>query len=80
MSNSEEENSPGTGADQGADLGIDDEHLPDDLQPGDDNPLAEGLDDGETVDNLLDGGKTAEESGNEGDDPDAEDSEDSGES
>jgi hypothetical protein len=54
MSNSEEETSE--------DLGIDDEQLPDDLQPSEDNPLAEGLDAGETVDDLLDGGKTAEES------------------
>jgi hypothetical protein len=76
MSNSEEENS----ADQGADLGIDNEQLPDGLVPGEDNPLAEGLDDGETVDDLLDGGKTAEQSTDEGDAPDAEDSEDSGES
>ena len=76
MSNSEEEKSD--------DLGIDDEQLPEDLQPGDDNPLAEGLDDGETVDGLLDGGKTAEQSSGDeadgGDAPDAEDSEDSGES
>ncbi len=76
MSNSEEENS----TDQDADLGIDDEQLPDDLQPGEDNPLAEGLDDGETVDDLLDGGKTAEQSSDKGDDPDAEDSGSSGES
>jgi hypothetical protein len=62
MSNSEDESSD--------DVGIDDEQLPEDLQPTDDNPLAKGLDDGETVDDLLDGGKTAEES----DDPDTEDS------
>ena len=71
MSNSEEEKS---------DLGIDDEQLPDDLQPGEDNPLAEGLDDGETVDDLLDGGKTAEQSSDEGDEPDVADSGGSGES
>jgi hypothetical protein len=70
MSNSEEENS----TDPGADLGIDDEQLPEDLQPGEDNPLAEGLDDGETVDDLLDGGKTAEQSSEEGDEPDSGDS------
>jgi hypothetical protein len=40
--------------------GIDDEQLPDDLQP-DDNPLAAGLDDGETVDDLMTGGKPAEQ-------------------
>lgn len=42
--------------------GIPDEDLPEDLVPGDDNPLAEGLDDGETVEGLMDGGKQAEES------------------
>ncbi len=41
--------------------GIDDDRLPDDLVPGDDNPLAEGLADGETVDDLLTGGKPAEQ-------------------
>ena len=65
MSNSEEE-----------EIGISDDQLPDDLQPDEDNPLAEGLDDGETVDGLMDGGKGAEtyepdksdESGDEGSD------------
>jgi hypothetical protein len=42
--------------------GISDDQLPEDLVPGDDNPLAEGLDDGETVEGLLDGGKQAEQS------------------
>ena len=50
--------------------GIDDDQLPEDLQPGEDNPLADGLDDGETVDDLLDGGKQATESQDEGDDGD----------
>ena len=40
---------------------IDDEQLPEDLRP-DDNPLAEGLEPGETVDDLLTGGKHAEQS------------------
>ena len=40
---------------------IDDEQLPEDLRP-DDNPLAEGLQPGETVDDLLTGGKHAEQS------------------
>lgn len=40
---------------------IDDDQLPDDLVPDDDNPLAEGLEDGETVDDLLSGGKDAEQ-------------------
>ncbi|MDO9458096.1 hypothetical protein [Nocardioides sp.] len=39
---------------------IDDEQLPEDLRP-DDNPLAKGLDDGETVDDLLTGGKHADQ-------------------
>jgi hypothetical protein len=55
MSNPEEESS----TDQ---EGIDDELLPEDLQPSEDNPLAEGLEEGETVDDLLEGGKTAEQS------------------
>ncbi len=45
MSNSEEE------------IGISDDQLPDDLQPGEDNPLAEGLDDGETVEGLVPDGE-----------------------
>ncbi|QCW50605.1 hypothetical protein FE634_09595 [Nocardioides dongxiaopingii] len=52
MSESENESAP---------EGISDEQLPADLVPGDDNPLAGGLDDGETVDDLLTGGKTAEQ-------------------
>jgi hypothetical protein len=39
---------------------IDDDQLPADLRP-DDNPLAEGLEPGETVDDLLTGGKHAEQ-------------------
>lgn len=66
MSNSEEE------------IGITDEQLPDDLQPSEDNPLAEGLDDGETVGDLLEEGKDAEvvEGDDEGDDENADESED----
>ena len=52
--------------------GISDEQLPDDLRPSEDNPLAEGLDDGETVDDLLDGGKGVET--DEGDEPDTDES------
>ena len=47
--------------------GIDDEALPDDLQPGEDNPLAESLEDGETVEGLLEEGKTPDESDSESD-------------
>lgn len=39
--------------------GISDEQLPEDLRP-DENPLAEGLEPGETVDDLLTGGKHAD--------------------
>lgn len=59
-----------TSADGAETPGIDDDQLPEDLQPGEDNPLADGLDDGETVDDLLDGGKQATESQDEGDDGD----------
>jgi hypothetical protein len=45
-----------------AEPGIPDDELPEDLVPSDENPLAEGLDDGETVDDLLSGGKDAEQS------------------
>ncbi len=46
--------------------GIGDEDLPDDLQPSDDNPLAEGLDDAETAGDLepgelLEEGKTPDQ-------------------
>ena len=40
--------------------GISDEQLPPDLVPGEENPLAEGLPDGEGGE-LLEGGKTADE-------------------
>lgn len=40
---------------------IDDDQLPEDLRP-DENPLAEGLEPGETVDGLLTEGKRADES------------------
>lgn len=43
-------------------VGISDDTLPDDLVPSDDNPLAEGLDDGESVEGLLTEGKDASES------------------
>ena len=69
MSSSEHE----TSADQTADqTGLEDERLPEDLQPSEDNPLAEGLSEGETVDDLLEDGKNAEqmEDGDEGGDPD----------
>ena len=69
MSNSEEE------------IGITDEQLPEDLQPSEDNPLAEGLDQGETAGDLLEEGKDAEVDGtvrrqNAGDEDGDDDSED----
>jgi hypothetical protein len=60
MSNSEEE------------TGISDEQLPDDLQPGEDNPLAEGLEAGESAGDLLEDGKDAEQTAGDDDaDPEA---------
>ena len=46
--------------------GIDDDQLPEDLQPGEDNPLAEPLADDVDEDELdVLGGKPAEQSGDE---------------
>lgn len=42
-------------------VGIPDEALPDDLVPSEDNPLAEGLPDGETAEGLLTEGKRGDE-------------------
>jgi len=44
----------------GSDLGITDDKLPEDLQP-EENPLAEGLDPGESAGDLLEDGKPAEQ-------------------
>jgi len=41
--------------------GISDDQLPDDLVPGEDNPLAEGLEPGESPGDLLGGGRPAEQ-------------------
>jgi hypothetical protein len=50
--------SEATPEDAGQDgTGISDEQLPEDLRPGDDNPLAEGLEPGETAGDLLEEGK-----------------------
>lgn len=49
-------------------VGISDDQLPDDLVPGDDNPLAEGLPDGETVEGLLTDGGRGESAEDEQDD------------
>lgn len=50
------------------DLGIDDDQLPDDLVASDDNPLAEGLEAGDTVDGLLTEGKTPDQDKDDEDD------------
>jgi len=56
--------------------GISDEQLPDDLRPSEDNPLAEGLDDGESAGDLLDEGKGDEgDQGDQGGEPDTDESE-----
>jgi hypothetical protein len=48
---------------------IRDEDLPEDLQPGEENPLAEPLDEDVDRDDLdVQGGKTPEDSGDEGED------------
>jgi hypothetical protein len=62
MSNSEEE----------TETGITDEQLPDDLVPSEDNPLAEGLPDGESAGDLLEEGKGSESE--EGDQDDTQES------
>ena len=41
---------------------VSDDRLPEDLVPGDDNPLAEPLPDGESAGDLLNEGKPADES------------------
>ncbi len=67
MSTSDDESTDTTETpDSAPTTGIDDDQLPEDLQPGDDNPLAEGLEDRETVDDLMDGGKQADESDEDG--------------
>lgn len=42
-------------------VGISDDQLPDDLQPTDENPLAQELDPDERPDDLMEGGKDADE-------------------
>ncbi len=51
-----------SGHDEAPTTGIDDDALPDDLVPSDDNPLAKGLADGETVDDLMENDKPVEDS------------------
>jgi hypothetical protein len=72
MTNSESEKT------DGATEGIGDDQLPEDLQPSEDNPLAEPLenrDDAHSIDELdMQGGKTPE--GSDDDDTDARDGSD----
>lgn len=49
------------------DLGVTDDQLPEDLQP-EENPLAEGLDTGETAGDLLEEGKSADQDDEQGGD------------
>jgi hypothetical protein len=42
--------------DEGSQLGISDDQLPEDLRPSEDNPLAGGLDDAETAGDVGPGG------------------------
>jgi hypothetical protein len=62
------------------DLGIDDDQLPEDLQPSDDNPLAQPLseeDDPKSPEELdVLGGKEPEESGGDADETDETDTTD----
>ena len=56
--------SEATPEDAGQDAtGIGDDQLPEDLRPGEDNPLAEGLKPGETAGDLLEEGKHADQDG-----------------
>ncbi|GAA0980621.1 hypothetical protein ENKNEFLB_01982 [Nocardioides aquaticus] len=57
MSNASDED-----ATAGPDIGISDDQLPEDLVPSEENPLAEGLTDGEQVDDLMSSGKPVERS------------------
>ena len=50
---------------QSDDLGVTDDQLPEDLQP-EENPLAEGLDAGETAGDLLEEGKAADQDVDQG--------------
>ena len=63
MSESDREKTPDSpDSTEGGTEGIDDGQLPEDLQPGEDNPLAEPLDDDVDPDDLdMDGGKGAEQ-------------------
>jgi hypothetical protein len=57
---------------QSEDLGITDDKLPEDLQP-EENPLAEGLEPGESAGDLLEDGKPAEQDPDDPDDSDDSD-------
>jgi hypothetical protein len=58
---SQQNEQPDAGTDTESDtVGISDDKLPEDLVGGEDNPLAEGLPDGERAGDLLEEGKQAE--------------------
>lgn len=65
------------GSPQSDDSGIADDQLPEDLQP-EENPLAEGLEPGETAGDLLEEGKSADQSESDRDDGDDGSSDDQG--
>jgi hypothetical protein len=52
--------------------GIDDDQLPDDVRPGDENPLAEGLEPGETAGDNEPGELLTEGKSPDGEDDDTE--------
>lgn len=56
--------------------GIEDDQLPEDLRPNEDNPLAEGLDAGETAGDIGPGELLEEGKAPDGRDDDSEDGED----
>ena len=61
---------------QSDDLGVTDDQLPEDLQP-EENPLAEGLDAGETAGDLLEEGKSADQDSEQDESDDEQGSSDS---
>jgi hypothetical protein len=59
-------------------IGISDDQLPEDLVPSEDNPLAEGLPDGETVDDHLTESKGADREEDKQSDDDEPDNQQAG--
>jgi hypothetical protein len=59
-------------SDEGQGHGIEDDQLPEDVRPGEDNPLAEGLDSGETAGDIGPGELLEEGKSTDGEDGDSE--------